>query len=423
MSSFKVGLVGLGTVGSGVVNLFNEHTQMYQERTGRSVQLAHIGARRDNPNCDTTNIKVSRDLFDVVNDEDIDLLIEVIGGTDLAYDLVAKALQNKKHVVTANKALIAMRGNELFEIAQANGVSLRFEAAVAGGIPIIKALTEGLAANDITSVEGIINGTGNFILTEMASKGREFGDVLAEAQALGYAEADPTFDVEGIDAAHKLLILAHLAFGLELDFSKMYTQGITQITPADLDYARDLGYRVKHLGIARKRDEGIELRVHPTLIAEQNLIAKVDGVLNAVAVEGSAVGPTLYSGPGAGSAPTASAVVADVLDLARGNVLQPITVKAQSVLPQGSIESAYYLRLLAKDHAGVLSKVTQILSSYDISVEALIQKEATPHTEEVPVVIITNRTNEQAMLDAIEQIEQFEGTVGAVAMIRVENAG
>jgi len=421
MQVFNVALCGLGTVGSGVVNLFNKHAALYQQRTGTRVELVQIGARRDSSQCDHSHINTVRDLMDVVNNPDIDLVIEAIGGTDFAFDLVSAALQNQKHVVTANKALIATRGEELFALANRNGVALKYEAAVAGGIPIIKSLTEGLAANSINSVEGIINGTGNFILTEMASKGREFSAVLAEAQALGYAEADPTFDVEGIDAAHKLLILAHLAFGLPLDFSKVYTQGISQITPKHIAYARELGYRIKHLGIARKQPDGIELRVHPTLVPESHLIANVDGVQNAVTVDADAVGPTLYSGAGAGSLPTASAVVADVLDVVRGNMPMDIALTSAIVKKQEEYVSAYYLHLVVRDQAGALSKITQLLSEQDISVEALIQKEPQEGCTEVDVVIVTNKTREACTLLAMDKIKQLEAVLGEVTMIRVES--
>jgi len=421
MKVFNVALCGLGTVGSGVVNLFNKHAALYQQRTGADIQLVQIGARRDSDACDHSHIKTTRDLFDVVNNPEVDLVVEAIGGTDFAFDLVSAALQNRKHVVTANKALIAMRGEELFAIAKNNGVALKYEAAVAGGIPIIKSLTEGLAANSITSVEGIINGTGNFILTEMANHGREFSEVLAEAQALGYAEADPTFDVEGIDAAHKLLILAHLAFGLSLDFSQVYTQGISQITPKHIAYARELGYRIKHLGIARAQADGIELRVHPTLVPETNLIAKVDGVMNAVTVEGDAVGPTLYSGAGAGSLPTASAVIADILDVARGNMPTDVSVVTSAVIQRQDYSSAYYLHLVAKDEAGVLSKITQLLSEQGISVEALIQKEPVKDSTEVDIVILSNKTREASMLAAIDQIQLLAAVLGEITMIRVES--
>src|SRR5690606_15877167 len=332
-------------------------------------------------------LNVTRDIFAVADNPDVDILIELIGGTTVAKDLVLKAIANGKHVITANKALIAHHGNEIFAAAKAKGVTVAFEAAVAGGIPIIKAIREGLAANQIEWLAGIINGTGNFILTEMRDKGRAFEDVLKEAQALGYAEADPTFDVEGIDAAHKLVILASLAFGIPLEIKKVFTEGITRITPEDVTYAEELGYRIKHLGIARRVESGIELRVHPTLIPEKRLIANVDGVMNAVVVKGDAVGPTLYYGAGAGAEPTGSSIVSDIIDVARTLTAEPEHrvphlgfgpeyVVEQTILPIDEVETAYYLRMSADDKPGVLSKIATILSDSGISIEALIQKEA-----------------------------------------------
>jgi len=306
-----------GTVGSGTYAVLTRNAAEIAARVGADIVVTEIGARRDNPNCDTGDVVINRDIFAVAENPNVDILVELIGGTTVAKELVLKAIANGKHVVTANKALIAEHGNEIFEAAAQQGVTVAFEAAVAGGIPIIKALREGLAGNKVQWLAGIINGTGNFILTEMRDKGRDFNDVLAEAQALGYAEADPTFDVEGIDAAHKLVILASLAFGIPLQFDKVYTEGISRIAQEDVVYAEELGYRIKHLGIARDTEKGIELRVHPTLIPEKRLIANVNGVMNAVLVQSDAVGPTLYYGAGAGSEPTASAVVADVVDVAR----------------------------------------------------------------------------------------------------------
>ncbi|NND67843.1 MAG: homoserine dehydrogenase, partial [Halioglobus sp.] len=317
MKPVRIGLCGLGTVGGGTFRLLAENAELIAGRADVPVAVVCVGARRDNPDCPVGDVRVSRDIFDVASDPEVDILVELIGGTDTAKELVEAAIDNGKHVVTANKALIAEHGNALFARAAEKGVSLRFEAAVAGGIPIIKALREGLAGNRIEWLAGIINGTTNFILTEMRDKGRAFSDVLAEAQELGYAEADPTFDVEGIDAAHKLAILAALAFGTPLNMDAVFAEGITGLTPQDVDFAQELGYRIKHLGIARQSAEGVELRVHPTLIPRRRLLANVDGVKNAVLVEGDAVGPTLYYGAGAGAEPTASAVVADLVDLAR----------------------------------------------------------------------------------------------------------
>ena len=317
MKPVRIGICGLGTVGSGTFNVIARNQREINARAGCEIIIEQVGARRDNPACDTSNSNVSRDVFDVVTNPNIDIVVELIGGTSIAKDLVLQAIDNGKHVVTANKALIAEFGNEIFAAAEAKGVTVAYEAAVAGGIPIIKALREGLAGNRIEWLAGIINGTGNFILTEMRDKGRDFADVLQEAQDLGYAEADPTFDVEGIDAAHKLVILSSLAFGMPLQFDKVFTEGISKIEPQDVDFAEELGYSIKHLGITRQTDAGIELRVHPTMIPKKRLIANVDGVMNAVLVKGDAVGPTLYYGAGAGAEPTASSVIADIVDLAR----------------------------------------------------------------------------------------------------------
>jgi len=362
----------------------------------------------------------------------------LIGGTTIAKDLVFEAIANGKHVVTANKALIAEFGNEIFAAAEAKGVSVSFEAAVAGGIPIIKAIREGLAANRIEWLAGIINGTGNFILTEMRDKGRAFADVLVEAQELGYAEADPTFDVEGIDAAHKLVILASLAFGMPLQFDKVFTEGISNIAPEDVSYAEELGYRIKHLGIARASQaegvSGIELRVHPTLIPEKRLIANVDGVMNAVLVKGDAVGPTMYYGPGAGAEPTASSVIADIVDVARSiNAdpshrvahlgFQPEALSDINILPIAEVETAYYLRLAAQDKPGVLSQVASILSDDGISIEALIQKEANEGEEVVPLILLTNRVVEKALMAAVARLEDLQAIEGSVIHIRMESLG
>ena len=325
MKPVKAGLLGLGTVGGGVVNVLSRNGKEIARRAGRGIEISHASARDLNKPriCDTKGIKLTSDIMEVVNDPEIDIVVELIGGDTIAYEAVMKAISNGKHVVTANKALIAKHGNEIFKEAQKKGVTVAFEAAVAGGIPIIKAIREGLAGNSIEWLAGIINGTGNFILTEMRDKQRAFADVLAEAQRLGYAEADPTFDIEGVDAAHKLTILASIAFGIPLQFDKVFMEGITAITQEDVSYATELGYRIKHLGISRRTDKGIELRVHPTLIPHRRLIANVDGVMNAVLVKGDAVGPTLYYGAGAGADPTASAVVADIVDVVRTLTTDP----------------------------------------------------------------------------------------------------
>ena len=345
-----------------------------------------------------------------------------------------RAIENGKHIVTANKALIALHGNEIFEAAQRKGVTVAFEAAVAGGIPIIKAIREGLAGNQIEWLAGIINGTGNFILTEMRDKGRDFEDVLKEAQALGYAEADPTFDVEGIDAAHKLTILASIAFGVPLQFEKVYTEGISEITRADVEYAGELGYRIKHLGIARRVESGLEMRVHPTLIPHRRLIANVDGVMNAVLVRADAVGPTLYYGPGAGAEPTASAVVADLVDVVRalttdpGNrvphlAFQPDAIQDIDVLTMDQVETAFYLRMQVQDQAGVLADITRIFADQNISIEAIVQKEEKDEQDCVPLVMLTHNVLESNMMAAIEKIESLATVTGKVVRIRLETLG
>jgi len=434
LNAVKIGLCGLGTVGSGTVNVLQRNLQVINARAGCSLEIAQVGARRDNPACDLGDIPVTRDIFEVAENPDIDILIELIGGTTTARELLLKAIANGKHVVTANKALIAEHGNELFEAAKEKGVTVAFEAAVAGGIPIIKAIREGLSANRIQWLAGIINGTGNFILTEMRDKGRAFEDVLTEAQQKGYAEADPTFDVEGIDAAHKLVILASLAFGIPLQFDKVFTEGISELETQDVAYARQLGYQIKHLGFARRNNGGIELRVHPTLIPEKRLLANVDGVMNAVLMKGDAVGPTLYYGPGAGAEPTASAVIADVVDLARTLTadpehrvphlgFQPEQLNDFEVLPIERVETAYYLRITALDVPGVLSKITMILSDADISIEAVIQKEADEGEDHVPLIILTDRAIEGKLDEAVDKIQSLSTTKGEVVRIRVESLG
>ena len=432
MKPVKIGICGLGTVGSGTVNVLTRNGRVINARAGCDITIAQIAARRDNPNCDTASFNVTRDIFAVADNLEVDILVELIGGTTIAKDLVLRAIANGKHVITANKALIAHHGNEIFAAANAKGVTVAFEAAVAGGIPIIKAIREGLSANKIEWLAGIINGTGNFILTEMRDKGRAFEDVLKEAQALGYAEADPTFDVEGIDAAHKLVILASLAFGIPLQFDKVFTEGITRVSPQDVTYAEELGYRIKHLGIARRSPNGIELRVHPTLIPEKRLIANVDGVMNAIVVKGDAVGPTLYYGAGAGAEPTASAVIADIVDVARTLTADPEhrvpylgfqqeNLRDKVILPIEEVETAYYLRMQALDKPGVLSKVAQILSDSGISIEALIQKEAKDDEETVPLILLTNRALEKHIVAAITTIETLDSITAPVTRIRMES--
>lgn len=436
MKPVKVGVLGLGTVGGGSVNVLKRNAAEIARRAGREIIITRACAKDLSKArfCDTSGIALSTEPLDVIYDPDIDIVLELIGGTGLAKDLVLQAIANGKHVVTANKALIALHGNEIFAKASEKGVMIAFEAAVAGGIPIIKAIREGLSGNQIQWLAGIINGTGNFILTEMRDKGADFADVLAQAQALGYAEADPTFDVEGIDAGHKLTILAALAFGIPLQFEKVYTEGITKITRADIQYAEELGYRIKHLGIARKMPTGIELRVHPTLIPYRRLIANVDGVMNAVLVKGDAVGATLYYGAGAGAEPTASAVVADIVDVVRvltsdpehrvpHLAFQPESIVDIPVLAAEQIQTAYYLRLNAEDKSGVLADVTRILANHNISIEAIIQKEPLQGETNVPIIFLTQLTLEKEMNAAIADIEALSTIIGSVNRIRLETLG
>ena len=436
MKPVKIGILGLGTVGGGTINVLKRNAREISRRAGREIVIAKASARDLNKAriCDTQGITLTTDPFEIVNDPDIEVVVELMGGYEPAKQLVLTAITNGKHVVTANKALIALHGNEIFAAANAKGLMVLFEAAVAGGIPIIKAIREGLSGNQIKWLAGIINGTGNFILTEMRDKGRDFADVLAEAQALGYAEADPTFDVEGIDAGHKLTILASIAFGRPLQFDKVYTEGITRITRADVEYAEALGYRIKHLGIARKTDAGIELRVHPTLIPNRRLIANVDGVMNAVLVCGDAVGPTLYYGAGAGAEPTGSAVVADLVDVVRAMTSDPanrvphLAFRADAladipVLASEQIRTAYYLRLTAEDKPGVLADVTRILADHSISIEALIQKEPLPGETSVPIILLTQLTLEKELNAAILAIEALPTVSGSITRIRLETLG
>ncbi|MGR9086698.1 MAG: homoserine dehydrogenase [Gammaproteobacteria bacterium] len=436
MKPVRVGILGLGTVGGGTVNVLKRNAAEIARRAGREIQVVRASAKDfTKPRiCDTQGIRLSSDPYEIIDDPEIDIVLELIGGAGAVKDMVLRSIANGKHVVTANKSLIALHGNEIFAKASERGVIVAFEAAVAGGIPIIKAIREGLSGNRIQWLAGIINGTGNFILTEMREKGRDFYDVLAEAQALGYAEADPTFDVEGIDAGHKLTILASIAFGIPLQFDKIYTEGITRITRVDVEYAEQLGYRIKHLGIARRTSDGIELRVHPTLIPERRLIANVNGVMNAVLVKGDAVGPTLYYGAGAGAEPTASAVVADVIDVVRALTsdpenrvphlaFQPGAIVDMPVLPPERFKSAYYLRLHAEDKPGVLADVTRILADHQISIEAIIQKEPLPDETAVPIIMLTQITLEKELNAAILEIEALHTVTGQVNRIRLETLG
>lgn len=430
IKAIKVGICGLGTVGGGTFALLQSNQDEIQARLGCRIEVVSVASRSLDVAAWPGPAQAGTDVFAVVNDAAVDIVVETLGGFDPAFELVKQSLANGKHVVTANKALIAERGNELFPIAQSHGVCLAFESAVAGGIPVIKALREGLAANKIRWLAGIINGTSNFILTEMAAHQRQFDEVLRQAQALGYAEADPAFDVEGIDAAHKLTIMAAIAFGIPLQFHKIYTEGISHITPEDINYAAELGYRIKHLGIAKLSKSGVELRVHPTLISKKRLLANVDGVGNAIVVHGNAVGSTLYSGPGAGAEATASALIADIIDISRAilaGLEQPLVPalgfqnlrKDIPVLDIEEIESEYYLRIPARDKVGVMAKISNVLQQFAISIEAVIQKEAV--SESVPIVILTHCAVEKQLNQAIVAIEQLEDITGPVMRIRVES--
>ncbi len=433
MKPVKVGLLGLGTVGGGTVRVLTANADEIARRAGRGISIAHAAAKAYNP--DLPGLKQIARLTDnpweVVEDPELEILIELLGGYEPARQLVLRAIANGKHVVTANKALIARYGNEIFAAAQERGVTVAFEAAVGGGIPIIKALREGLAANQIQWAAGIINGTSNFILTEMRSKGRDFAAVLAEAQALGYAEADPTFDVEGVDAAHKLTIIAAIAFGIPLQFDRVYTEGITHITQMDVAYADHFGYRIKLLGLTRKTAAGVELRVHPTLIPQRRLLANVEGVMNGILVYGDAVGPTLYYGAGAGASPTASSVIADVVDIVRALTtdpenrvphlaFQPEEIANLPILPMEEVETAYYLRMLVEDRPGVVAKIAGILGDAGISIEAIQQKEPAEGEVDVPLVMLTHRVREGRMNQALAQIEQLDSVRAKVMRIRLE---
>ncbi|HWT29231.1 MAG TPA: homoserine dehydrogenase [Methylophilaceae bacterium] len=431
--TIKVGLLGIGTVGGGTYTVLTRNQQEIQRRTGKRIEIVKVADRNLELAKKVTEgkVEVTDDAFSVVNDPNVDVVVELIGGYGIAKDLVLKAIENGKHVVTANKALIALHGSEIFAAAQKQGVMVAFEAAVAGGIPIIKALREGLAANRIEWIAGIINGTTNFILTEMREKGLAFADVLGEAQRLGYAEADPTFDVEGIDAAHKLTIMSAIGFGIPTQFDKAYTEGITKLESKDIRYAEELGYRVKLLGITKRTAAGVELRVHPTLIPEKRLVANVNGAMNAVVVKGDAVGPTLYYGAGAGAEPTASAVVADLIDVARLATasadqrvpylgFQPDQMADLPILPISEIDSAYYLRMRMLDKPGVLADVTKILGDRNISIDAMMQKEPEENETEADIVILTHVTKEKNMDAAIVAIEALAAIDGKVTRIRME---
>jgi homoserine dehydrogenase len=434
----KVGLLGIGTVGAGTFTVLQRNQEDIRRRAGRGIEIAMVAARNVERarGIVGTQCEVVNDPFAVVDNPDIDIVVELIGGYELPRELVLRAIANGKHVVTANKALLALHGNEIFAAAHAKGVTVAFEAAVAGGVPIIKALREGLTANRIESVAGIINGTTNFILSEMREKGLDFATVLLQAQALGYAEADPTFDIEGVDAAHKLTIMSAIAFGIPVQFDKAYIEGISSLQAVDIKYAEQLGYRIKLLGIARRAVvdgvEGIELRVHPTLIPANRLIANVEGAMNAVLVQADAVGSTLYYGKGAGSEPTASAVIADLVDVTRLATVdpycrvphlafQPNEMNDVPILPMSEIRSSYYLRVYVKDQLGVMADLTRILADAGISIDAVLQKEPGELQTRTDIIIITHQTREKFVDAAIARFEQLETVVGKVTRIRLES--
>ncbi len=425
MEPLRVGLCGLGTVGRGVVELLARNADRIAHQAGRGIEVVRVASRTPRPAVDLGKAVFTTQIMDVVDDPSVDVVVETMGDVAASRRLFEGAVAARKHFVTANKALIATAGGELLPQAARAGVAVGFEAAVAGGIPIVKTLREGLAGNNVQWIAGIINGTSNFILTAMASEGRSFADALADAQARGYAEADPAFDVQGIDAAHKLTILAALAFDTPLDARVVYAEGVDRLTPEDIEYAHALGYRVKHLGIARRTSDGVELRVHPTLIPEERLLAKVDGVMNAVVVNSDAVGSSLYYGPGAGAQPTASAIVSDLIDLARGNAVEAPAPRGDvCCLPMSAVETAYYLRIPSVDQPGVLAKVAQILSVNAISIEAVIQREHAVRQDAgrawVPVIILTHRVKEAAMDAAVSAIEALDEVIDRVTRIRVE---
>lgn len=433
MKPINVGLLGIGTVGGGTFTVLTRNQEEITRRAGRPIRIVKVADRNLELAKKVTHgsVAVTDDAFSVVTDPNVDIVVELIGGSTVARELVLKAIEHGKHVVTANKALLALHGNEIFAAAQKKGVIVAFEAAVAGGIPIIKAVREGLSANRIEWIAGIINGTTNFILSEMREKGLAFDDVLKEAQRLGYAEADPTFDVEGVDAAHKLMILAGVGFGIPMQFEKVYIEGITKLTREDIKYAEELGYRVKLLGITKRTEQGVELRVHPTLIPEKRLIANVNGAMNAVVVKGDAVGPTLYYGAGAGAEPTASAVVADLVDVTRMHTadprqrvphlaFQPDQLSDLPILPMSEVRSAYYLRLRAMDKPGVLADVTKILGDRNISIDAMMQKEPADNETEADIIILTHITVEKNADEAIAAIEALPAIAGKVTRIRME---
>ena len=434
MKPIQVGLLGIGTVGSGVFTVLARNQEEIKRRAGRGIRI-HMVADLDTKRAQEMvngQAEVVADARKVIQNPEIDIVVELIGGYGIAKDLVLEAIAAGKHVVTANKALIAVHGNEIFKAAHAKGVMVAFEAAVAGGIPIIKALREGLSANRIEWIAGIINGTTNFILSEMRDKGLDFNTVLKEAQRLGYAEADPTFDIEGIDAAHKATIMSAIAFGVPMQFAKAHVEGITKLSAIDIKYAEQLGYRIKLLGITKKVPSGIELRVHPTLIPTKRLLANVEGAMNAVQVHGDAVGTTLYYGKGAGSEPTASAVIADLVDVTRLQTadpenrvphlaFQPDALQNTPILPIAEVTTSYYLRFAVADQAGVLAEITRILAAHGVSIDALLQKEAAEGESQTDLVILTHETKEKNMMAAITEMQALKTVLGEIIKIRLEN--
>ena len=434
MKPIQVGLLGIGTVGSGVFTVLARNQEEIKRRAGRGIRI-HMVADLDTKRAQEMvngQAEVVADARKVIQNPEIDIVVELICGYGIAKDLVLEAIAAGKHVVTANKALIAVHGNEIFKAAHAKGVMVAFEAAVAGGIPIIKALREGLSANRIEWIAGIINGTTNFILSEMRDKGLDFNTVLKEAQRLGYAEADPTFDIEGIDAAHKATIMSAIAFGVPMQFAKAHVEGITKLSAIDIKYAEQLGYRIKLLGITKKVPSGIELRVHPTLIPTKRLLANVEGAMNAVQVHGDAVGTTLYYGKGAGSEPTASAVIADLVDVTRLQTadpenrvphlaFQPDALQNTPILPMAEVTTSYYLRFAVADQAGVLAEITRILAAHGVSIDALLQKEAAEGESQTDLVILTHETKEKNMMAAITEMQALKTVLGEIVKIRLEN--
>ena len=435
MQPMRVGLLGMGTVGRGTWTVLNRNAEEISRRAGRPIRITRIATRTpENARAllqGTDSVEVSADVDALVRSPDVDIVLELIGGIEPARSLMLQAIALGKHVVTANKALLAAHGNEIFAAAHKAGVMVAFEAAVAGGIPIIKALREGLTANRIEWIAGIINGTSNFILSEMRRTGAPFAAVLKEAQARGYAEADPAFDVDGVDAAHKLAIMSAIAFGVSMQFDKAYTEGISKLMHEDIRYAEELGYRIKLLGITRRAEKGIELRVHPTLVPTTRLIANVEGPMNAVLVKGDAVGPTLYYGPGAGAEPTASAVIADLVDVTRMHTadpehrvphlaFQPDQLSDIPFLPMGEVVTSYYLRMRVLDRPGVLADITRILADRDISIDAMIQKEPSEGEDQTDIILLTHQSIERQVTDAIVKIEALATVRGKVVRIRME---